>query len=94
MEGCLEIYVDSMDYAEQAAEGSSLGIYRFQENKRKQDKIVSPKLELWDSGDVDSWTKGLLKGEAQNLARRLSDTPANQMTPTAFAQVIICCSDL
>ncbi|KAJ3654162.1 hypothetical protein Zmor_013373 [Zophobas morio] len=30
--------------------------------------------------------RGLFRAESQNLARRLSDTPANQMTPLHFAQ--------
>lgn len=78
-----------MEYPEQAAEGSSLAIYRYQDNKRKQDRQPVPKLEIFDSPDIDSWTRGLFKAEAQNLARRLSDTPANQMTPTAFAQAAV-----
>lgn len=86
-QGCTHIHVDPMEYAEQAAEGSALGIWRYQDNKRKQDRELIPKLELYESPDVDAWTRGLFKAEAQNLARRLSDTPANQMTPTNFAQV-------
>lgn len=89
IQGCSEIYVDSMEYPEQAAEGSSLAIWRFQDNKRKQDRVTIPKLELYDSPDVDAWTRGLFKAEAQNLARRLSDAPANQMTPTTFAQATV-----
>lgn len=33
------------------------------------------------------WQTGVTKADAQNLARRLTDTPANLMTPTIFAQV-------
>ena len=87
-QGCTEVLVESMEYPEQAAEGSALAIYRYQDNKKKQNKTHIPKLDLYESPDVDAWTRGLFKAEAQNLARRLSDTPANQMTPTAFAQVI------
>ncbi|XP_037932299.1 cytosol aminopeptidase-like, partial [Teleopsis dalmanni] len=81
-----EVHIDSMEYPEQAAEGASLGIWRYQEYRNKKDREGLPKLELYDSPDVDAWTRGLFKSEAQNLARRLSDTPANQMTPTTFAQ--------
>ncbi|XP_037938174.1 cytosol aminopeptidase-like [Teleopsis dalmanni] len=83
---CGEIYVDSMEYPEQAAEGSSLAIWRYHEHKDKKHRTITPKLELYDHSDVDAWTRGLFKSEAQNLARRLSDTPANLMTPTTFAQ--------
>ena len=31
----------------------------------------------------------MLKADSQNIARRLSETPANTMTPTLFAQVSI-----
>lgn len=45
-----------------------------------------PTLELFDDSDAESFQRGLFKAESQNLARRLSDTPANQMTPLHFAQ--------
>ncbi|XP_017106957.2 cytosol aminopeptidase [Drosophila bipectinata] len=86
LQGCTEVYVDSMEYPEQAAEGSALAIWRYNSNKRKQNRTHIPKLDLYDSPDVDAWTRGLFKAESQNLARRLSDSPANQMTPTIFAQ--------
>lgn len=34
-----------------------------------------------------AWEKGVIKAQAQNVARNLTDTPANLMTPTVFAQV-------
>lgn len=83
------IAIDGMEYPEQAAEGGALAVWLFQDNKRKQDRRVVPKLELYDSPDQDSWTRGLFKAEAQNLARRLSDSPANMMTPTCFAQAAV-----
>ncbi|XP_037938250.1 cytosol aminopeptidase-like isoform X2 [Teleopsis dalmanni] len=86
---CTEVYVDSMEYPEQAAEGAAMAIWRYHENKMKKKRTKTPKLELYDSPDVDAWTRGLFKAEAQNLARRLSDTPANQMTPTSFAQAAV-----
>lgn len=88
-QGVSEILVDTMEYPEQAAEGSSLAIWRYHDNKKKAERMLIPKLDIYDSPDVDAWTRGLFKAEAQNLARRLSDTPANQMTPTAFAQAAV-----
>lgn len=32
------------------------------------------------------WNVGTIKGDAQNVARRLTDSPANLMTPVIFAQ--------
>ncbi|KAH8237110.1 hypothetical protein KR038_004261 [Drosophila bunnanda] len=86
LQGCTEVFVDSMEYPEQAAEGSALAIWRAVNNVRRRDRIQIPKLHLYDSPDVDAWTRGLFKAESQNLARRLTDAPANQMTPTVFAQ--------
>ncbi|XP_002138166.2 cytosol aminopeptidase-like [Drosophila pseudoobscura] len=86
LQGCTDVFVDSMEYPEQAAEGSSLAVWRYHTNKRLPTRIHIPKLELYDSPDSDAWLRGLFKAESQNLARRLSDTPANQMTPSIFAQ--------
>ncbi|XP_064552350.1 cytosol aminopeptidase-like [Drosophila montana] len=86
---CSEIHVDSMDYAEQAAEGSVLSIWQYTEMLNKKYRLTVPKLELFDSNDVDGWTRGLFKAESQNLARRLSDASANCMTPTLFAQATV-----
>ncbi|XP_002132386.2 cytosol aminopeptidase-like [Drosophila pseudoobscura] len=83
---CIEVHVDSMDYAEQAAEGASLATWRFEENVSKKNRTIQPKLELFDSPDTDNWTRGLFKAEAQNISRRLAESPANCMTPTAVAQ--------
>nr|CAI5817964.1 unnamed protein product [Callosobruchus analis] len=49
---------------------------------------VSPKVELYraDEGSCKGWEKGTIKAEAQNLARRLADTPSNLLTPTIFAE--------
>lgn len=88
-QGCTHICVDPMEYAEQAAEGGALAIWRYQDNKIKDERKKNPKLELYESPDQDAWTRGLFKAEAQNLARRLCDTPANQMTPTNFAQATV-----
>ncbi|EDW80059.1 uncharacterized protein Dwil_GK24050 [Drosophila willistoni] len=86
---CIEVHVDNMDYPEQAAEGASLAVWRYEENLAKKYRHVIPKLELYGSPDMDSWTRGLFKAEAQNLARRLCDAPANCMTPTIFAQAAV-----
>lgn len=89
MQGVTDVFMDSMEYPEQSAEGSALAIWRYNSNRRKQNRTLIPKLELYDSPDVDAWTRGLFKAESQNLARRLSDSPANQMTPTIFAQASV-----
>lgn len=68
-----------MEYPEQAAEGGALAIWSYQDNKIKENRRMDPKLELFESSDKDAW----------NLARRLCDNPANQMSPTNFAQATV-----
>lgn len=86
--GVTNISLESLDDAEAAAEGSILGTWKFQDFKTKKDPI--PQLNFCnicnDSADTEKWKRGTLHAEAQNLARRLADTPANHMTPTIFAE--------
>lgn len=84
-----EVYVDGMDLPEQAAEGAALAVWRYNANKKKKNRTPTPKLHLYGKGDHDAWVRGLFKAESQNLARRLTDTPSNQMTPSIFAQAAV-----
>ncbi|KAL7737653.1 hypothetical protein ACLKA6_007761 [Drosophila palustris] len=84
-----EVHVDGMDFPEQAAEGAALAVWRYNANKRKKNRLATPKLHMYGKGDHDAWVRGLFKAESQNLARRLTDTPANQMTPSIFAQAAV-----
>lgn len=85
-QGVNRVLIEGLGYPEQAAEGSALALWRYQENKSRENWKVIPTLELFDDPDGDSFQRGLFKAESQNLARRLSDTPGNQMTPLHFAQ--------
>ncbi|EDW79742.1 uncharacterized protein Dwil_GK17945 [Drosophila willistoni] len=88
-EGVRFVSVDAMDYAEQAAEGATLAVWKYTDNITKGPKPLVPTVEMWDSPDSEGWVRGVFKAEAQNLARRLSDSPANCMTPTQFAQATV-----
>ncbi|XP_054264380.1 cytosol aminopeptidase-like isoform X2 [Macrosteles quadrilineatus] len=82
-----EVWVEGFGNPEAAAEGATLGLWLYQEHKNlsKQKKI--PVVHCLDcSTEQETWLKGVVKGESQNLARKLSDTPANLMTPTIFAK--------
>lgn len=83
--GIKNIEVESFGDAEHAAQGSILGTWKFQEYKTKKDSL--PKIQLYkpDEKLCESWSKGVIKAEAQNLARKLTDTPSNYLTPTIFA---------
>lgn len=82
---CTEIYVDPMEYPEQAAEGSTLSIWKYQENLTKR-REYEPKLKLFETTDDEQWNRGIIKATAQNYARRLNEMPANQLTPLKLAQ--------
>lgn len=43
---------------------------------------------FFHSGDQKAWEKGVLFASGQNLARQLMESPANEMTPTKFAEII------
>lgn len=81
-----KVLVESFGHAESAAEGAALGVWLYQEKKRKKNQLFIPQIELHDDCDWTGWQIGLQKAAAQNLARQLMDTSANLMTPTSFAQ--------
>lgn len=85
-QGVARILVEGLGHPEQAAEGSALALWGYQEFKMKDKQVTVPALELFDDPDSESFQRGLFKAECQNLARRLSDTPSNVMTPLQFAQ--------
>lgn len=86
-----EIFVDSFDNAQSAAEGSQLGVFKYQELKNKSKQTLIPNIHLAPtstSEDQTGWERGTILASAQNFARTLMDTPANLMTPTIFAETI------
>ncbi|XP_040821936.1 cytosol aminopeptidase [Ochotona curzoniae] len=81
---CVE--VDPCGDAQAAAEGAVLGLYEYDELKQKKKTVVTAKLH--GSEGQEAWQKGVLFAAGQNLARQLMETPANEMTPTRFAEII------
>ncbi|KAH9375072.1 hypothetical protein HPB48_007512 [Haemaphysalis longicornis] len=69
-----------------AAEGSALALHVFEELKKKESRKPPVSLCLLGNEGHERWNRGMEKSNAQNLARRLSEMPANLMTPTRFAQ--------
>ncbi|KAL3273843.1 hypothetical protein HHI36_015269 [Cryptolaemus montrouzieri] len=93
--GIKNISIESLEDAESAAEGSLLGTWKFQEYKTKKDEF--PKVELFkeNKSDNEKWERGVIKATAQNIARKLADTPSNLLTPTIFSeQVMEICNSL
>lgn len=83
------IFIESFGHAESAAEGSALGVWIYQELKNPSKQKTIPRLELYDDCDFTGWQIGLQKAAAQNLSRQLAETPANLLTPIAFAQAAV-----
>lgn len=83
-----EIDVEGFTNSEAAAEGSSLAVWRYQEMRNRMNRQTTSTVELYDDDDKESWARGLVKAEAQNLARLLEECPANIMTPSQFVKVI------
>ncbi|CAB0020690.1 unnamed protein product [Nesidiocoris tenuis] len=63
-----------------------MGLWIYQEHRSEDKLVVMPKINLFDSEDWIGWQIGQQKAAAQNLARQLAETPANLLTPSAFAQ--------
>ncbi|XP_063315958.1 cytosol aminopeptidase [Pelobates fuscus] len=82
----VQVEVDSCGDAHAAAEGAVLGLFEYDELKKKKKKVVAT--QLYESQDQASWQKGVLYAEGQNLARYLMEAPANYMTPTKFAEIL------
>ncbi|XP_040118323.1 cytosol aminopeptidase-like [Oryx dammah] len=72
--------------AQAAVEGAVLGLYEYDDLKQERKVVVSAKLH--GSEDQEAWQRGVLFASGQNLARRLMETPANEMTPTKCAEIV------
>lgn len=83
-----DISVETFGDAEAAAEGSIISTWIFQEYKAKDKRKTLPKVSLYGNEEEKEWKIGQIKAEAQNWARKLSDTPANLMTPTIFSEEV------
>lgn len=83
----LDIQVDDLGSAKNAAEGAYLAAYKYQEF-RAADKVKPiPKIQLANNAfDQDAWNFGKILADNQNWARTLANTPANHMTPEKFAK--------
>ncbi|KAL0269238.1 UNVERIFIED_CONTAM: hypothetical protein PYX00_007040 [Menopon gallinae] len=88
-EGINDIEIESLGDAEAAAEGLILQLWKYEELKDKDKQLGVPEVKFKSTGDQaeeDAWNVGQIKAEAQNLARCLTDTPSNIMTPSVFAE--------
>lgn len=85
-----KVYVESFGDPESAAEGASLALWANQQLKIPKNRLIRmPDVGLYGDCDWKKWRIGLEKGEAQNFARHLMETPANMMTPRVFAHTVV-----
>ncbi|XP_014278404.1 cytosol aminopeptidase [Halyomorpha halys] len=87
--GIYNIMVEEFTNAEAAAEGANLAIWQYQDVRSPSEHNPTGKVDLYQSDDRDGWSRGIIKSDCQNFARRLEETPANLMTPAIFAQWVI-----
>ncbi|PSN44772.1 Cytosol aminopeptidase, partial [Blattella germanica] len=89
--GVTKVLLEGMGNPEAAAEGATLGLWLYQAFKNEKKQKKTPELNLFEENENDKckWEKGVLKAKAQNVARNLTDTPANRMTPKMFAEAAI-----
>ncbi|RIB09118.1 cytosol aminopeptidase [Gigaspora rosea] len=85
--------VDVMLHEHGAAEGATLGLYRFDSLKSVKNQKATPTISPIGSTSTNPdgnlcWDTGLIYAQAQNHARKLAETPANHMTPTIFAETV------
>lgn len=86
-EKCSVIHLEPMEFPEQVGEGATLAAWEYNKSERDQKKV--PNFELFDSTDVDAFQRGIVKATGQNMARKLSEMPANKMTAIGFAQATV-----
>uniref|UniRef100_A0A8C5LNV3 Cytosol aminopeptidase n=1 Tax=Leptobrachium leishanense TaxID=445787 RepID=A0A8C5LNV3_9ANUR len=82
----LQVEVDPCADAHSAAEGAVLGLFEYDELKKKKKKVVAT--QPFDGSCLAAWQTGVLYAEGQNLARYLMEAPANIITPTKFAEIL------
>jgi aminopeptidase len=77
----MRIDLNDFGFPREAAEGAMLASFHYDHFKQEKSGSLSI------AGKITSeWKKGLVMGEAQNMARLLMETPANHMNPSLFAQ--------
>lgn len=88
-ENITNIFLDDFMCPQSAAEGATLGVYKYQAQKSEKKRKPVPNLSLVEGdNDIRKWVKGFVLGNSQNWVRDLMETPANLMTPMMFAYYV------
>ncbi|CAL1300252.1 unnamed protein product [Larinioides sclopetarius] len=88
-----EIYLDSCDSPQSAAEGANLAVFSYdalkdQSSLRPKSQFLLYEYDAIPKEYVTDFEKGVLLAECQNFARTLMDAPANHMTPSIFIKTV------
>lgn len=82
-----DIEVEDLGCAQSAAEGATLGLYKYQASKAADKRSPEGNVRLAEGASgQNEWVAGSTLAKSQNWARFLMDSPANLMTPTIFAE--------
>jgi aminopeptidase len=77
----IRIELSDFGFPLEAAEGAMLATFSYDQFKKEKPGSLSIL-----GSETTEWKKGIMMGEAQNMARLLMETPANHMNPTLFAE--------
>ncbi|KAF8792280.1 cytosol aminopeptidase-like isoform X2 [Argiope bruennichi] len=88
-----EIYLDSCDSPQCAAEGANLAVFSYDALKDQSSLRPKSQFHLYEYDGIpkeyiSDFEKGSHLAECQNFARILMDTPANYMTPSIFVKTV------
>lgn len=65
-----DISVDDLNCAKSAAEGATLGVFTYQDQKLEAKKLPNATLSLADGADgLDAWRTGQILASSQNFSR-------------------------
>jgi aminopeptidase len=84
-----QVFLDSAlagpQYEQQVVEGAVIGAYEFKlgEDVDEEEKTIT--IEPLNGHKSETWNKAYIYAHSQVIAARLTETPANLMTPTIFS---------
>ncbi|XP_050439185.1 cytosol aminopeptidase-like [Adelges cooleyi] len=86
---CAKIFADGLNSPETVAEAATLAAWKFEALKSPANQGTHSTIEPYNEGDSKLFIQGAIFADAQNLSRRLTEIPANTLTPTYFAKETI-----
>ncbi|XP_050430972.1 cytosol aminopeptidase-like [Adelges cooleyi] len=88
-EGATKVFVDGLNCPETVAESATLAAWKFEGTKSMENQTANVTVEALHRDDRELFERGTVFGGVQNLARLLTEIPANILTPNNFAEQMI-----